>query len=202
VSGVRERMLEAMLELVARQGYDATSVEEVTRSAGATQAEFESQFESKEGCAIAVFDWFMEDFNREVEVAFASEAQWPASLRAAAYAAARYQEEHPRELRFGAVGMLWASELAQTRRELAFQSFVGMVDAGRALAEDPEQIPEHTAERVIGSIAEMITKRAQKTKISPQMFVPELMYLAVLPYLGEQVAARELTMPPPDMRKG
>jgi hypothetical protein len=28
-------------------------------------------------------------------------------------------------------------------------------------------------------------------------FVPPLMYQAVLPYLGEEIASRELTIPPP-----
>jgi AcrR family transcriptional regulator len=194
---VRERLCEAMLDLVCSQGYDDTTVNAVVERAGATGSEFDRLFGSKEECAIAVFDRFMEDFNRDVERAFESEPSWPDNLRAAAYAAARYQEDHPRELRFGAIGMLWASELAQTRRELAFQNFISMVDAGRALAPHPDLVPQHAAERVIGSIAKMITKRAQRGRVSPQKFVPELMYLAVLPYLGPEAAARELTMPPP-----
>jgi AcrR family transcriptional regulator len=187
-----------MLDLVARRGYDTCTVAMIARRAGVSQAEFEAMFGSKEECAIAVFDRFMVDFNREVGDAFASRPGWPENLRAAAWAAARYQEAHPRELRFGAVGMLWASELMQTRREQAFRRFVDMVDAGRALAGDPEAVPQFTAEGVIGSIAAMITRRTQAGRVSPVEFVPDLMYLAVVPYLGEEAAARELTMPAPE----
>jgi AcrR family transcriptional regulator len=197
VSAVRERILEAMLDLVAARGYDECTVASVCERAGATRSEFDRLFGSKEECAVAVFDRFMEDFNRDVESAFEAEPVWPDSLRAAAYAAARYQEEHPRELKFGALGMLWASELMQTRRELAFRNFIRMVDAGRALAPDPDLVEDATAERVIGSIAGMITRRTQEGPVSPRKFVPELMFLAVLPYLGEEVAARELVIPPP-----
>ncbi len=101
-------------------------------------------------------------------------------------------------MRFGATGLLWAGEAAQAKREIAFQNFVAMVDAGRSLAAEPDQVPEYTAEGVIGSVAVMITKRAQQDEeMRPYEFVPQLMALAVRPYLGEVAAARELTMPPP-----
>ena len=198
LNDARERGCAALLELVVVQGYEATSVEEIVERAGLGPEEFERLFGSKEGCAIALFDELLADFNREVAEAYESAEGWPDSLRAAAYAVADWMQAHPREARFGAVDLLWAGELAQARREEAFQRFIGMIDAGRELAEEPERVPTSAAEGVIGSIAEMITKRVQRGKVDPHEFVPELMYMAVLPYLGEECAARELTVPPPE----
>jgi hypothetical protein len=119
-------------------------------------------------------------------------------MRASAYAQARWINENPRKVRFGMVEMLWAGELAQALRERAFKNYVEMVDDGRKVAEDPDAIPAFTAEAAIGSMTEMITKRMQREhRPDPREFIPELMYLAVLPYLGEDAARRELTMPPP-----
>jgi AcrR family transcriptional regulator len=198
---VRKRLYEATLDLVTSEGYDAIDVGQIATRAGVEREQFDSLFPSKEACAIAVFDDFMDVFNRQVDEAYASEPQWPDSLRAAAYAVANWMTTHPREMRFGATGLLWAGEAAQAKREMAFQNFVAMVDAGRPLAADPDQVPEYTAEGVIGSIAVMITKRAQQDEqIRPYEFVPQLMALAVRPYLGEEAAARELTLPPPAQR--
>ena len=192
----RERICEAMLDLASAEDYEAIQIEDVVERAGASREDFDRIFSSKEDCAIAVFDRFIEDFNREVDEAYSSEEKWPDSLRAAAYAFASWMKEHPREVRLGGVGLLWAGELAQARREAAFQRFVGMVDAGREGAENPDSIPAFTAERVIGSIAEITTKRLQHGGIDGYEFLRETMYLAVLPYRGEEAAARELTMPP------
>lgn len=195
---VRERIYEATLDLITSKGYDAIDVDQIAAKAGVERAQFDSLFPSKEACTIAVFDDFMDVFNRQVGEAYESQPRWPDSLRAAAYAVALWMTEHPREMRFGATGLLWAGEAAQAKREIAFQNFVAMVDAGRSLAAEPDQVPEYTAEGVIGSVAVMITKRAQQDEeMRPYEFVPQLMALAVRPYLGEVAAARELTMPPP-----
>jgi AcrR family transcriptional regulator len=197
-AGGRDRMLEAMLELVSNQGFEKTETDEVLQLAGTSRADFERSFSSKEDCALAVFDRFLADYVSTVRAAYSSEGDWPDSLRAAAYAAADWIAGHPREVRFGTVEMLWASEIAQARREEGFQTFVEMVDAGRQRAADPNTVPEFTAEGVIGSIAEIMTKELQGGgELEPHKLAPELMYLAVRPYLGEEAAARELTMPPP-----
>jgi AcrR family transcriptional regulator len=186
-----------MLELVSANGFENTSVEEVTGRAGVKREEFDLLFASKEECAIAVFDDFLVDFVAHARAAYTDQAQWPDSLRAAAYAVADWMQEHPREMRFGTVGMLSAGEMAQAKREAGFQVFVGLIDGGRELAADPESVPAYSAEGVIGSMAEMMTKRLQGGDIDPHQYIPEMMYLAVLPYLGEEAAKRELTMPRP-----
>jgi AcrR family transcriptional regulator len=198
LNAAERRILEAMLNLVTSKGYDVIEVEQIVREAGVTRGEFDSLFSSKEACAIAVFDQFMDVFSRQVQAAYESEPQWPDSLRAAAYAVASWMTSHPREMRFGATEMLWAGDLAQARRQEAAQNFATMVDAGRSLAAGPDQVPAFAGQRVVASIVEMITDRARTQKaMRPYEFVPELMAVAVRPYLGEEAAARELTYPPP-----
>jgi AcrR family transcriptional regulator len=199
MADARERIYEATLDLITSIGYEAVDADEIARRAGIEREEFDSMFPSKEACAIAVFDQFLADFVATARAAYESEAVWPDSLRAAAYAVAEWMLAHPREVRFGTVEMLWGGEMAQAKREAGFQVFVELVDGGRERAADPTAVPAFTAEGVIGSMAEMMTKRLQKKGeiAEPQEFIAPMMYLAVLPYLGEEAAARELTMPPP-----
>jgi AcrR family transcriptional regulator len=196
-AATRERLKEAMLELVTEQGYEATSVEEVAALAGVGQAEFNRYFASKEECAIAVFDHFQADFEAKVMAAYGAETVWPDNLRAAAYAIADWAIENPRGMRFGTVEMMWISEAAQARRVHGFETFLGMIEAGRDVATDPDSIPPHTAGRLMGSVAEILTRRMQGKGFDARAFVPELMALIVAPYLGEEAAARELRIAPP-----
>jgi AcrR family transcriptional regulator len=193
----RERLKEAMLELVISRGYEATTVEDVAALAGVGRGEFDECFASKEECAIAVFDHFQADFETEVMAAYASEKSWPDNLRAAAYAIADWSTENPRGMRFGTVEMLWISEAAQARRLHGFETFLGMIEAGREAAPDPGSVPPHTAGRLMGSVAEILTRRIQGKGFDARAFVPELMALIVTPYLGEEAAARELAIAPP-----
>lgn len=199
----RERFLEAMLDLVCDQGYEATSVEQVLERTGAGREEFDRAFASKEDCALAILVEIGTTTVRNAQAAYESEPDWPSSLRAAAYAHARWMTENPKKVRFGMLEMLWGNEMTRAVRERFFAQFVGMVDGGREVAADPDAIPPFTAEAAIGSITETLTKRLQKGgDVDPFAFIPELMYMAVLPYLGEEAAERELRIPAPQHSGG
>jgi len=194
----RDRIFTAMLDLVADQGYSATSSQEVSEKAGCTLEDFEHEFDNMQECAFWVFDRIVEEFTAEVEAAYAAKPAWRDALRAAAYAAARYQRDHPRETRFGALEFLWVSEMARVRREATFKRFVDLIDAGRQELDEPGSVARSEAEGVIGSIAEMLTKGARRGEVvDPEISVPQLMYFAVLPYLGSEAAAEELELPSP-----
>jgi AcrR family transcriptional regulator len=189
----------AMLDLAFEHGYDAVSVDLVADRAGASREDFSAIFASKEDCAVAVLEELAADNVRTVQAAYDRQDQWPDSLRAAAYAQADWILENPKRVRFGMVEMLWAGELTKAIRDSTFRHYSAMVDGGRAVAKDPASIPAFTAEGTIGSITQMFAKRLQRgPAVDPYEFIPDMMYLAVLPYLGEEAARRELTMPAPE----
>ena len=103
MSTPRERICEAMLDLVAFRGYREVSVEDIVRQAGVQQRDFEELFSSKEDCALAVFDEIREDFGRCYRAAYEGESQWTDSIRAATYASVDWLAEHLREGRFALV---------------------------------------------------------------------------------------------------
>ncbi|HEX3361797.1 MAG TPA: TetR/AcrR family transcriptional regulator [Solirubrobacterales bacterium] len=196
-----ERIYEAALDLVTFKGYDEIDADQIAARAGVPRADFDRLFASKEECALALFDSFMGDCIEYVRAAYRGEPQWPDSLRAAAYALADWLDAHPREVRFGGLGILWVSDLAQVRREQALEHFARMADGGRAGAPDPALVPDSAAAGVVGAVAAALARRADQRDEAPRgsarSFVPQLMYLAVLPYRGEEAAARELSIPPP-----
>jgi AcrR family transcriptional regulator len=191
--------MDAMLDLTFEQGYEAVSVDEVAERAGGSREDFRAVFASKEACAIAVLEELENDSLQTIREAYDSEEKWPDSLRAAAYALAGWMDRNPKGVRFGMVDMLWAGELTRAHRDSSFRHYSALVDGGRAVAKDPESIPPFTAEATIGSINEMLGRRVQRGEADdPRAFIPELMYLAVLPYLGEEAARRELTTRAPE----
>lgn len=194
----RKRINEAMLELIADRGYAATTVTQVLERAGVSRADFKRLFGSKRDCFLRVYEEMSERFGRCVFDAFESEEDWRDGLRAAAYAAARWIGDHPREARYGALGMVAAGEFAQARRDETLRVFVDLIDSGREQLDEPDSVSRSMAEGVIGGIVGMLTKNLRRgISVRGEDLVPDLMFLAVRPYLGHEAAREELSIPPP-----
>jgi AcrR family transcriptional regulator len=198
VPGTRSDYMQALVDLAIERGYDAVSVEDVAARAGGSAAGFETLFPSKQACAVAILEEIAEDNLAAVRGAFEAEPTWPDSLRAAAYAHADWILANPRKMHFGLLEIRWASELTGALRDHLAGEYLAMVDAGREVAPDPDSIPASTAEGVVGAITEVIARRIGEADGAGLVdLVPEMMYLAVRPYLGEEAARRELTIATP-----
>jgi hypothetical protein len=194
----RAAYADALVELAFDGDYETVTVEQIVAHAEGTRDEFEGAFESKQACAIAALSEIAEDNLRTIRKAFESEERWPDSLRTGAYAQARWIAENPSRVRFLMFETLWASELTGALRDQFLGEYTAMIDAGRDLAPDPGSVPPLAAVSVIGAITQTIARYSNETlEGDPIAAVPEMMYLAVRPYLGEEAARRELTIPPP-----
>jgi AcrR family transcriptional regulator len=196
--GERERIREAVVDLVLERGCEGTTAAMVSERAGIQPGAFERNFADIGECLLDAYLTCAGEFDRRVFDAFEAGETWRDGLRVAAYEAARYVERHPREIRFGAVGLLQAGPVVQAHRANHMQRLVDLVDCGRQELDDPESLGRPAAEGVLGSINELMVKEFHKGVVrSPQGYVPDLMYLAVRPYLGHDVAREELSIPAP-----
>ncbi|TMK57347.1 MAG: TetR/AcrR family transcriptional regulator [Actinobacteria bacterium] len=195
----RAAYMQAMVDLAFERDYEEVTIEEIAARAGGTVEDFEAAFGSKEDCALTLVEEGWVENMRLVRGAFDAEERWPDSLRAAAYAHARWLVENPRLAHFGINELLRAGEKANVLREQIINSYLEMVEAGREFAEAPDSVPASTAESVVGAIAGLMARNSERSEPrDPVAAVPEMMYLAVRPYLGEEAARRELTIPPPN----
>jgi AcrR family transcriptional regulator len=195
----RERLCEAMVDLVLEQSFEATTVEALIERAAVQRADFERRFASTEDCVLAIIDTETDRFIDAVFSAYEQHPLWRDGMRAAAYAAARFVRDNPRYIRFSTVMMNGATDLARTHRDMSFQLFAQIIDAGRQELEDPDSVSPETALTVIGSIVQLIFREVGRhgATADAESFVPQLMYQAVRPYLGHAEALKELSVPPP-----
>ncbi len=194
----RQRIVTAMIELVVKQGYGATTVEQLLKRAKVSRASFRRLFGGKQACFLAVYEEIEESFTGEVFTAFEGVEGWRDGLRTAAYAAASWVGTHPREARYATIEMMAAGEFAVERHEATLSRFVDLVDAGREQLEEPESVSRAMAEGAIGGIIGPLSRHLRRgTRARPEDFVPQLMFLAVRPYLGIEAAREELSIPPP-----
>jgi AcrR family transcriptional regulator len=193
-----ERIREAVLDLVFEHGCDGTSAEMVIERAEVEPGDFERDCGDIEGCFLKIYLETNDQFQTSVEAGWGTGDVWRDSLRGAAYAAARFLRDRPREVRFNAIQVFRAGDVALAERDRYHQLLVGYVDAGRQELDDPDSISRSVAEGVVGSIVATIVREvlARGDASHAEEFVPELMYIAVRPYLGEAAAHEELSLRP------
>jgi AcrR family transcriptional regulator len=183
----------AVVAEIVEQTYQRTTVENVIRRAGVSRREFDRRFGSLEHCVLDTFERCIADFELRVGSAFNSQRDWPAALRAAAYATADWMEENPQLVSFGMVDVLnMPGEMGRVRREETFAFCAQMIDRGREAAGDTGLIPESAPTFAIGAITQLLTHRLQEgAEIDPPAVIPEMMARVVGIYLGEEAAEAE-----------
>jgi len=188
----RQRILQGMLEAVGTHGYERTTVQDAITRAGIYRQAFYDDFESKEDCYLQALDagsaW-VELAMREA--AAEGESGWRGQLRGALTGLLRFFDEQPEVGRALLVEVHAAGPRAVGKRTEAMGRAVAMVDLAR---EESEGLaPAIAAEAVVaGILAVLHTRLAAHQPANFGRLLPELMYLAVLPYFGPDVAAAEM----------
>ncbi len=193
----RDRIAEALVHLVGARGYDATTVEAVVELAEVRREDFDRRFADKEECFLAAYDEVAAEFGRRVLSSYFEAEEWHERMWAGGAEAIRFLEEDGERARFFVVEVVHAGRQAQARRDMILHQLAELVDAGRDQLEDPKSVSRGTAEIVAGAVyGTVLTKIKHGWPAWGRDFLPELMYMAVLPYLGAQAAEAELRLQP------
>jgi AcrR family transcriptional regulator len=138
----RARLIRAMLDCVAEQGYPATTVADVVAAARCSRNAFYELFEDKEACYIAACD---ETATEMLEALYSAveEESWLAALRRGMDSYLRWWAEHPRFAAAYVIDLPTAGRRALEQRDRAYARFAEMFEglAARARAEQPSLAP-------------------------------------------------------------
>jgi len=189
----------ALIDLIFERGYEAVSERAIVDRAGTTLGEFHRRFTDKQDCTIQTIEATAREFEWMVEMAYGSGRNWREGLRASAWAVADHIEEHPTFVYVLVIGLMnTKSEMLRVLREDCLMYGAQVIERGRAEAPDPSAVPPAAAMVAMGSIAQLMTHRLQKgVELEPHKTVPQMLYLSVRPYHGEEAAQEELHAPRP-----
>jgi AcrR family transcriptional regulator len=189
----RRRIAAAAISLIGSYGYAATSVAMICERARTRRSHFDRCFAGKEDCFLTIHDEVGSELCERVDAAHEGAASWHDRLWAAGWAAMRFFGEDPIRARFLIVEVNGAGSGAQQRRDRILQGLAEIVDGGRGEAEEGRTVSRCTAEIVSGAIYGTVLGRIEAGAVERgEDFLPELVYMAVLPYLGSQAAEDEL----------
>jgi AcrR family transcriptional regulator len=129
-SNQRERLLDAIANVVAEKGYASTRVADITDYAGVSRKTFYELFTDKEQCFLAAYDaitaLLMDRMARGL--AAVAEGSWEVKVRALLGEFLRFLASEPAFARMCIVEVLGSGAAGLARRDAAIEAFFPVVD--------------------------------------------------------------------------
>jgi len=187
----RRRILDAVTELVARRGYQATTLELIAKTAGVAFVTFYEHFDDKQQAVVAAFDEAVADAGARLDEAVDPGASWPEQIEAGLREVVALALENPDRARLCLIEIQAAGPEALARYEAVLESVSPKLREGRALAVDPDRLPRSLEESTAGGLAwllhqQLVTGREDELAA----MLPDMLAIVLSPYLGEAEARR------------
>jgi AcrR family transcriptional regulator len=177
----RRRIMDAIAELAAERGYDATKIGDIVRRAGVARKTLYDNFEGKEEVFLSAFDAAVEESVQQVEEACAAvEDDWEKRVEAGLAAFLKYVAERPALARMCLIEALSATPTATERYEEAMQRFVELI---RGAVPRDDRLPETIEETLVGGVAWIVYQQIRRGETEKaEDLLPELSEFMLAPF--------------------
>lgn len=180
-----------MLEAVGADGYERATVQAAIDRAGIYRQAFYDSFSSKEDCYLQALEVGMAWLEEAVRAGASGDGTWRVRMRRGLLGLLTFIEAEPDVGRALLVEVHAAGPRALATRRDGLKRAVEHVDLARR--EASEAAPAIAAEGVVAGILAVLHGRLARGEDDGfTRLLPELAYLAVLPYFGPVAAAAEM----------
>jgi AcrR family transcriptional regulator len=177
----QRRIMEALAELTAEQGYEATKISDIVKRAAVARKTLYDNFDGKEQVFLVAFDAARDEALRRVEEGAAG-GDWRERMEGGLAAFLAYVAEQPTLARMCMIEALSATPATTTRYEDALEAFVELTR--RTLPRDAK-LPETIAETLVGGVAWIVYRQIRRGEAErAEDLLPELMEFMTAPYVG------------------
>jgi AcrR family transcriptional regulator len=186
----RERILDAVANLTAREGYAELKVEKIAEEAAVSLNAFYEHFADKEDAFLVAYEVGHAKGLSIVEHAYMSQADWRLGIRAGISALFEFLATEPAFAHIALVDALTATPLTAERSSAGVSSFARMLVPARAEAPGQSAPATVTIEAIAGGIFELCLSRSLQGRVGelPEL-TPAATYIALAPFIGGEEAA-------------
>jgi len=196
------RIRQALADLIDQRGYQELTVAMVVDRAGVATEDFRRHFIDLDACLLELWRAAREAFIAGTSPAFVAGADWQEGLRGMAWATCRFMQEDHQRARTLMFQLETGGEQVRAERDQLIWQYVELLDLGRAGAADPDALSRDLAAGIVGSIWQRLHDLVWEDAFEQMpSYIPEMMYISVLPYLGQDAAEAELRRGPADIER-
>jgi AcrR family transcriptional regulator len=184
-----------MVRAVAEKGLDDATVADVVERAKVGKGTFYEEFEGKDECVLAAYDWVIDQVMGRVGEAYeaGAETSWPEGVRSGLNAFLGVIAEQPAVARMATLEVPTAGPQAHARYRAAVERFLPYLRDGQQYSTRSEELPQHVDLMAVGGAEAIIFDEvaAGRAEQLPAM-MPAILFSVLVPYLGPEDAAAEM----------
>jgi AcrR family transcriptional regulator len=192
----RERILDAVTNLTANNGYGNLTVEDVAAEASVSLQAFYEHFESKEDAFLVAYELGHTKALGFVERAFAEAPNWRIGVRDGLCSLMGYLASEPAFARLSLMGTIAATPRAYELSNRGLAAYARLLAPGFKEVPKRQRPPQIAIDAIAGGLQEMFLHYAVQGRIED---LPELTadatYVALAPFIGAQEAAQVAVEP-------
>jgi AcrR family transcriptional regulator len=189
----RERLLNGVVEAVAEHGFGATTIGKITEAAKISRRTFYEYFASKEECFLGAYAMIDEHVRGSMLAAADPAEPWPEQVRAKLAALLDVLSRDLAVARFYLVEPLAAGGEIAARYRDAMRLLAETIRPRSPLSEMDVEVRDQV---LMGGIATLISRRLKAGEAAQlNELLPDLVELALAPYLGRGEARRVARRP-------
>jgi AcrR family transcriptional regulator len=190
----RLRIVAALLRVLPRHDYPATTIGHITAEAGVSRAAFYQQFESKGECFLVTYDLASEWLCERVEQAVDPGGEWAARVRTGIAAALDLLAANPAVAHLIAIEAQQAGPAARERQQAGFARFAAILSAGLPRR---AEIPPEIEELLFGGAIQLIARYVDGGRVEQlPAATDDLVERLLIPYLvREEADLRRSSLP-------
>jgi AcrR family transcriptional regulator len=178
----RRRMMDAIAELTAEQGYEATKIADIVRRAAVARKTLYDNFDGKEDLFLSAVDATISEMRVAVEEGCERSDSPQDQVVGGLEALLEFIAEHPAATRMSMVESISATRSSARLYDAGMRDFVDLL---RKSALDGAELPETIEESLVGGVAWILQqqiRRGEAERVGE--LLPELSQFVLSPYLG------------------
>jgi AcrR family transcriptional regulator len=175
--------MDAIAELSAEHGYEATSIADIVRRAGVARKTLYDNFEGKEEVFLTALDRSIAESLERVEAACeAAGEDWRPRIEAGLGAFLTHIAEQPAYARMCVIEAVSATPASSVRYNEAVRQYIDLLR--RSVPADTG-LPDTTEETLVGGVAWILNQQIRRGKTEQALdLLPELAEFVLSPYQG------------------
>jgi AcrR family transcriptional regulator len=178
----RRRMMDAIAELTAEQGYEATKIADIVRRAAVARKTLYDNFDGKEDLFLSAVDATISEMRVAVEEGCERSDTPQDQVVGGLEALLEFIAEHPAATRMSMVESISATRSSARLYDAGMRDFVDLL---RNSALDGAELPETIEESLVGGVAWILQQQIRKGEAERiGELLPELSQFVLSPYLG------------------
>ena len=190
----RQRILDAVANLTAANGYAALTVEGIAAEAAISLQAFYEHFPSKEDAFLLAYEVGHDKGLALVERAFDSQDDWRLGVRAGIEALFDYLASEPAYAHLALVDVQAASGRVTERAARGVTSYAEMLAPGFRESARDERPPHVATAAIAGGLCELCLHHALQRRMHElPLMAPRATYFALAPFIGADAAGKVAT---------